>query len=313
MKGVNVSEPTNEIHGVDHDTEAAGVPDWFGEALRARPEEGSIDVDGCPIVFRWWGDRSNPVVLLVHGDGAHSRWWDHVAPHLIASSCVVALDLSGHGDSGRRSEYSLQGWAREITGVLEGFGGPDLPVVVGHSAGGHAAIRAATSIGDRLGGLVVVEAAVRESPPMANATRSQVFGRLKVYPTEAAALERFRLWPDSPEALPYILNHVARSSLRRVPGGWSWKFDPPIAIRPDDVSLADLARVTCQVAIIGGERGLLTADAARQMQDRLNRSVPFVEIAGGHHHIMLDQPLQLIAALRTILAEWQNSPIPHRP
>ena len=51
--------------------------------------------------------------MLVHGGAAHSRWWDHIAPMLTEGWRVVAVDLSGHGDSDRRDHYSLDTWARE--------------------------------------------------------------------------------------------------------------------------------------------------------------------------------------------------------
>jgi len=39
----------------------------------------------------------------------------------------------------------------------------------------------------------------------------------------------------------------------------------------------------------------------------LGRSAPMVEIPQAQHHIMLDQPLALVAALRALLADWEHS------
>ncbi len=295
----------SELANVDEDVEDTGVPEWFRHALATRVDEGVIDVDGCPIFFRWWGDRAMPAVLLVHGNGAHSRWWDHVAPHLAAGWCVVALDLSGHGDSGRRDEYSFDVWTREISSVLEAFADPGLPIVLGHSMGGHAAIGAALLMDDRLGGLILLESAGRKGGLEASARRSRAFGRGRVYASESAAVQRFRPWPDSSGGLPFVLDHIARASLRSVPGGWSWKFDPAIATRRDDGSLPDLQRIACRVAFIGAEHGFLTAEVGRQMQAQLDHASTLVEIAGAHHHVMLDQPVPLIETLRAILADWQ--------
>ena len=54
--------------------------------------------------------------MLVHGGAAHSGWWDHVAP-LLTWHRVVALDLTGHGDSDRREVYDMRLWAREVVAV----------------------------------------------------------------------------------------------------------------------------------------------------------------------------------------------------
>jgi pimeloyl-ACP methyl ester carboxylesterase len=35
--------------------------------------------------------------------------------------------------------------------------------------------------------------------------------------------------------------------------------------------------------------------------------VPFIEIPEARHHVMLDQPLAFVAALRTLLQEWRHS------
>ena len=43
------------------------------------------------------------------------------------------------------------------------------------------------------------------------------------------------------------------------------------------------------------------------MQGLLNRQVPFIEIPEARHHVMLDQPLAFVAALRTLLQEWRHS------
>ena len=43
------------------------------------------------------------------------------------------------------------------------------------------------------------------------------------------------------------------------------------------------------------------------MEELTGRNAPMVEIPQAYHHIPLDQPLALIAAIRAILADWQHS------
>ena len=47
-------------------------------------------------------DESKDLIILIHGTGAHKKWWDPIAPHLLEMSNVVAVDLPGMGDSGFR-------------------------------------------------------------------------------------------------------------------------------------------------------------------------------------------------------------------
>ncbi len=87
------------------------TPQWFYRALATPFDENTIDVDGVPIHYLEWGHRDQPGLVLVHGGAAHAHWWTFLAPMFAENWPVVALDLSGHGDSGRREIYSHEAWA----------------------------------------------------------------------------------------------------------------------------------------------------------------------------------------------------------
>ncbi len=291
------------------------MPAWTrpnGSEVPSRPR-GEVDdvvVDGCPIHYARWGPRGCPGVVLVHGGAAHSHWWDHIAP-LLSECSVVALDLSGHGDSGRRERYPTSTWAREIVAVAEHSGITDRPVVIGHSMGGWVAITAAAEQGDALDGIVILDSPVRRRAPEEEAAaEGAAFGPLRTYPTLEAALARFRTVPDQPTSLPYVLEHVACTSVRRVEDGWTWKFDPRIFDRPVPTGEL-LAQVRCRVALFRSEHGLVTPDIGAYMYEQLGRLAPVVEVPLAHHHVMLDQPIPLVTGLRTLLADWEHS-VPQR-
>ena len=52
---------------------------------------------------------------------------------------------------------------------------------------------------------------------------------------------------------------------------------------------------------------LVTPDTGESMYEMLGRSLPVVEIPEAGHHAMLDQPLVLTTAIRTLLADWDHS------
>jgi len=92
--------------------------------------------------------------------------------------------------------------------------------------------------------------------------------------------------------------------------GWGWKFDPTIwqrfsVSRPHE----ELLKATrCRIALFKGEKSILWEDdVGDYMRDLLNRQVPFIEIPEARHHVMLDQPLAFVSALRTLLQEWRYS------
>ena len=89
------------------------APRWFEDALATPREERRVAVDGVDLHYLRWGDPANPGLLLVHGGAAHAHWWTFLAPQLTHQYNVAAVDLSGHGESSWREDYSLEVWARE--------------------------------------------------------------------------------------------------------------------------------------------------------------------------------------------------------
>ena len=251
-------------------------------------------VDGIPIAYRAWGEPAARGIVLVHGGAAHSRWWDHIGPLLADGRLTVAIDLSGHGDSARRESYSLDRWAREVLAVAEDAGIATPPTVVGHSLGGLVTLRAAGLFGSRMEGAVVIDSPIREMSPEEHAAMEhRAFGGLRVYPSKDAILARFRPVPDQP-VLGYIAAHVAATSIREVEGGWTWKWDPAIFSRQVPPTL--LARLDCRVALFRAEHGMVSTEMSDVMYDRLGRVAPVIEIPAAGHHVMLDQPIPLVAA-----------------
>ena len=95
------------------------APIWYQEALDIPRTDETITVDGCPVHYLAWGERGRRGLVFVHGGGAHAHWWTHVAARYAARYRVAAIDLSGHGDSGSRERYSLEGWTNEVLAVAD--------------------------------------------------------------------------------------------------------------------------------------------------------------------------------------------------
>ena len=85
--------------------------------------------------------------MLIHGGGAHLHWWDFIAPQLAENFYVVALDLGGMGDSGRRKEYTPESYIAEVVAVADATGLDNQAVLAGHSMGGAGSSRSFFSPG----------------------------------------------------------------------------------------------------------------------------------------------------------------------
>jgi pimeloyl-ACP methyl ester carboxylesterase len=290
------------------------VPRWFLDALATPRTEHIAHLDGTALHYLRWGVGEKPGLVLVHGGAAHAEWWSFLAPLLTRHYDVVAPDLSGHGESDRRDNYPRRLWADELRAIITDARFPGPPVLVGHSMGGLVSIVAASVYGDELAGAVIVDAPVRRPDPESEERRvdRSRTGR-KVYATLEEALSRFRLIPEQPCENKYIIDHIARASLKQVDGGWAWKFDPRIFVKSSLDKMSDyLASARCRVAMFRGEHSIVVPpETSDYMYELLQRRAPLVEIPDAYHHLILDQPLAFIAALRTLLADWEHS-IPKR-
>lgn len=295
----------------------ATPPAWFDRAVTTAPETGDVDVAGARVRWSAWGARDLPTLVLVHGGAAHAGWWSPLAPLFADGFRVVAPDLTGHGDSDHRDVYDVAVWADEVMAVAAAAGGTGRPVVVGHSMGGFVTIAVAARSGADLDGVVVVDAPVRRPDPESEeGLTGRMFRAPKVYPDVDTAVSHFHLVPPQPCENGWYVAHVARGSVRDVPGGVGWKFDPGVFTSrtgPNEASEFGplLARAACRVAIVNGAGSdIVDADVRAYMAELLADSpagragVPFVEIPEARHHVLLDQPLALVTALRAVTASW---------
>jgi pimeloyl-ACP methyl ester carboxylesterase len=118
--------------------------------------------DTGSVVLNYAADTADgPPLVLLHG--VTSRWqsWLNVAPAFAVRWRLYALDLRGHGRSGRvPGAYTIPDYADDVSAFLrEVVGTP--AVVVGHSLGGIIATAVAAAAPEQ------VAAVVLEDPPLA--------------------------------------------------------------------------------------------------------------------------------------------------
>jgi pimeloyl-ACP methyl ester carboxylesterase len=280
------------------------TPAWFTDAIAQPHDALDLEVDGARIAYRAWGKSGDPSVVLVHGGAANSAWWDHVAPFLAVEHRVLAIDLSGHGSSEHRQDYSLDTWADEVLAVA-GHESDARPVIIGHSMGGFVALTAARHHGPDVRGVAAIDSPVREMSPEAREwlKNTSRLPRHRVHPDKETVVARFKSLPDD-EGLEYIRRHIAEESVRKVEGGWSWAFDPQIFLS-SQMEPEDLAAAGCEVALVRGERGMATTDITESVAEILGGHVPVTLVPDAGHHIMLDQPIALIALMQTLIGQWR--------
>ena len=279
------------------------VPEWFTRAIAAPVQSHFAEVDGAPIHYLSWNaaDTDKPALLFAHGFRAHARWWSFIAPYFLSRFRIVSMDFSGMGDSGSRSEYTPLGFVRDIVGVLD-HAGFAKATLIGHSFGGGRVARACAEVPERITRAVIIDSHMRLNDEK-RSTRPFEIGKRRIYPTFEAARARFRLVPPENRTAPYILDYVARHSLKEVEDGWTWKFDEHLIPKHDDTKATDiLGRISVPVTFIYGDA---SAIVSRQHAHDIVRHIPNahgpIAIPESHHHVLLDQPLSLVSALRAVL------------
>jgi magnesium chelatase accessory protein len=117
---------------------AEAPPPWWPHAQRS-----TFAASGGQ---RWhlqrWPRAGAPVALLLHGTGAGTHSWRHLAPLMAAQFDVIAPDLPGHGftDTPQAQSLSLPAVAGAVAQLLTTLE-VQPALLVGHSAGAAVALR----------------------------------------------------------------------------------------------------------------------------------------------------------------------------
>jgi len=304
--------------------EVKDPPEWLTTAMSVPREQGTVTSAGCDINYFRWGDPTKPGILMMHGFLAHSRCFAFIAPFLADDYHVVAFDLSGMGDSGSREKYPVDVRAQEVIDVAEQTGLFDLgdhgkkPTLVAHSYGGHVGLAVMEQAHERFDGIIICDLmTMRPEKLMSYFSGSRPPGSQdpkrpnKVYPDYETAKGRFVLSPPQPTEVPALFDYMAYHSLKQVEGGWSWKFSPTVFNRDGEnhdhvfKQGKTIVEAPGRKAIVYGEDSrLFDADSVAYIRELGGTDLPFIGIPNARHHLMLDQPIAFLTALRSVLAMW---------
>ena len=109
----------------------------------------------APVKLYYSEQGKGPPVLLIHGFGASTFTWRHIAPELAKTHRVIAVDLKGFGQSDKPFDgrYSVYDQAELLAQLIEDKDLRNL-TLVGHSFGGGVALLLALEANQRLDGRI---------------------------------------------------------------------------------------------------------------------------------------------------------------
>lgn len=294
------------------------------------PRVRRIAIDGGYRNVLEWGEAGRAPVLLQHGMRDHAHSWKWVAENLSKRFHVIAPDMRGHGDSdwARDSNYTLASFVADLAAVTDLYGLTSFNLI-GHSLGGHIALRYASSFPENVRALLVIEGV--ELPIVRNERQRHISypARLREWIDEQAMARlhqpRFyrnvqlaadRMAEANPgtdrETVDYL---SARGIVAEAERGFRWKYDPTCRYRaPEDQRGADLdeilSAVTCPTLLAYGECSWITPPPTERL-DRL-RHCKVVRFANASHwlqHQRRQQFCQMADAFLTHPDDYLNSEI----
>lgn len=284
------------------------------------PECLALAIDGRRIHVSCWGKPEAPALLLIHGIRDNSRSWDWVANALGDSYRIYAPDLRGHGDSDWVAPhgYTLAEFGMDLADIADALR-LDKLAVVGHSFGGHHALRFAACWPDRVtavSGIECIELPVvrderAEPKPFPQRLRSwmeTIRASRERQPRHYASSEEAaaRMQQEHPAIDAATILHLARHAMVRSPDRMlRWKFDQAARLRPpDDADGRDLdqmlAAIECPVQLFYGDASYVPFPPTERVA--LLRDLSLVEISGVGHWLHHQARERYIAELRAFLA-----------
>ncbi len=284
-------------------SDISNAPEWFLKSIENKGVDVLINDPNGDISYSKWksNNQSKNLLILIHGTGAHKKWWDPIAPQFIDETNVIAVDLPGMGDSDFREKYSIKDFGSCIFSIIEKEK-KDSQIeniyIVGHSLGGQVAAYLASEYKDLVTSLVMIDTFIRPPDYDPSEHEGGPLRKIKYYPDKKTILQRFRLMPTQECKNDWFLRYIAEYSVREVEDGWRWKFD--------DLMFNSLERLfgykfsfKCPALFIYGANSLLmSGNILSNIKKMYSDIMEFEKVDEAAHHVPLDKPLEIVDIIK---------------
>ena len=255
---------------------------------------GSVKApDGVEIHYEAAGN-GEPALVFVHCWSCDRSYWSGQAAHFAKSRRIVAIDLAGHGESGReRQRYTVEAFGADVKAVVDALGLKRV-VLVGHSMGGPVTLEAARLMPEKVAALVPIDTLHRVGQKTSPEERRALLDPMRA--DFAGAARKFvRDFMFTPKSDPALADRIAQD----------------MAAAPKDVALsaleslvdydeaAALAAIKAPLRLINADRWPTDLAAARKYKPDVQLAV----MPGLGHFPMLEDPAEFNRLLERALKE----------
>jgi pimeloyl-ACP methyl ester carboxylesterase len=183
-------------------------------------------------------------------------------------------------------------------------------VLMGHSMGGMLAVKYAGTWPHEIQALIVCDARPIYSPEVADALRQTGQRSGREYATQADYIANFRIRPDGLRAPQEVHQYVARYAGRQLPQGtWAHKIDRRAYAQRETIDTLPFWRqIACPVLFLRAEQSSRVPPTQIELIKEACPHVEFVEVAHAGHHLILDQPIQIVTLVRAFFQRHRLIP-----
>jgi pimeloyl-ACP methyl ester carboxylesterase len=278
--------------------------------------ERTIEIPGLTLAARVHGPDDGLPVLALHGWTDNAATFDRLAP-LLPGLRIVALDLAGHGLSGRRvgAPYHFIDYVADVAAAAEALGWQQFSLL-GHSLGAGVAALLAGTWPDRVRRLVLLEGLGPMTEPDAGAparlrealaaefTQARRGGGPRPgYPDPQVVARRLAEAVQMQQSSAELL--LARGLHEVGPGRWDWRADGqlrmPSRLRMTEGQVeAFLRAIACPTLLLRADPGMPVDPAYFAARLAWIADATRVVRPGGHH-VHLDDPETVAAVVGPFL------------
>ncbi len=251
-----------------------------------------------------WGEPDPSSIVCVHGIALHGGVYEDLGQQLAARGhSVVAVDLRGHGDSGREPPWDTQTHVDDLIETLDSLA-VERVTWIGHSFGGRLVAAAAARLGGRTERLTMLDPGLEVDPQ--RALRSAEIERLDwSFATVDGALNAL-LSNEAMVAPPRdVVEAFVRGDVRKGPDGrFRFSFSPAAAVVAwSEVTLPAPPIADLPTLLVRAEVPLVDGSAlARRYEDTLGDRLSTVTVPNGHN-VFWEAPDETLDAISAFLDE----------
>lgn len=258
--------------------------------------ETAASKDSTPIRYEAVG-KGDVALVFVHCWTCNRGFWDAQAAYFAPRFQVVRLDLAGHGESGKeqRKDYTVEAFGDDVAAVVNQLGLKKV-ILIGHSLGGPVVVAAEKSLGDRVIGVVAVDAFYTDFDVPKDEKVAREFSAKFLKPFDekfAETTETFMRSVFGPNANAGLVDRIAKNAaaadrgmaLSAIKNDFSWY----------------IANADAELKRVGAKLRNINADPKDEDKKR-HDSV--VLIAGAGHFVAQEKPAEFNRALEQISQEF---------